>query len=216
MIQIEKSLDTASLHTRGYNQQYVQGQLIKDQHSKCYICEREVVTDYQIDHLHSQANYPDEVEEWTNLLLACSYCNQKKSDKYDSMIDPVHYPIEDWIKQTIDYERGKAEFEATDHAIPFSLESTIKLLSSVFNGTTPARKVREEQFYDYFRYNMTLFTKACNQYLEERSEENKQIVSDFLKIEAEFLGFKYWIIQSNNLLAETFIDECRWNRKSKE
>lgn len=214
MIQLYKSpTPPKSLETgHQYNGQDVQKQLFADQHSKCYICEGEVVTDYHIDHLCSQAQYPDKKTDWENLLLACSYCNQKKSNAYDQIVNPLGYPIETLIKQEVDFQRNVATFESSNDKNVTGIDETIKLLSSVFNGRYPARSVREEKFYNKFLSHINLFQKACNQFLEERSEQAKQIVCEFLKEDQEFLGFKYWIIQLNQTLQKTFHHCCQWNK----
>lgn len=214
MIQIYKSpTPPESLETgHQYNGQDVQKQLFADQHSKCYICERTVITNYHIDHLCSKSQHPNKTTDWKNLLLACSYCNQKKSNSYDQIINPLKQPIETLIKQKVDYQRNVAIFEGSDDKDTLGIDETIKLLSAVFNGKTPAREVREEKFYEYFLSRINLFQKACNQFLEEICEQNKRIVCEFLKEDQEFLGFKYSIIQSNQTLQKTFLPFCQWNR----
>ena len=214
MIQIYKSSTSPkSLETgHQYNGQDVQKQLFADQYSKCYICEGKVITDYNIDHLCSQARYPDKKTDWSNLLLTCSYCNQKKSNAYDQIVNPLSFPIETLIKQEVDFQRNIAIFEGPDDKDIVGVDETIKLLSSIFNGKTPARQVREEKFYNEFLSHINLFQKACNQFLEKDSAQHKRIVCELLKADQEFLGFKYWIIQSNQTLQKTFHHCCQWNK----
>ena len=66
-----KSLST----TKAYDGEDVKEQLFKDQNEKCYLCERILTTDFEIEHLHSQHNFPDEVQDWNNLFLSCNYCH---------------------------------------------------------------------------------------------------------------------------------------------
>lgn len=214
MIQIYKSSTSPkSLETgHQYDGQDVQRQLFADQRGKCYICEKKVVTDYHIDHLLSQAQHSDKTTDWSNLLLTYSYCNQKKSNAYDQIVNPLSFPVEALIKQGVDYQRNVAIFENPDDKEIEGIDETIQLLSSVFNGKAPARQVREEKFYEYFLSRITLFQKACNQFLENDSEQHKCIVCELLKADQEFLGFKYWIIQSNQTLQKTFLPFCQWNR----
>ena len=214
MIQIYKSSTSPkSLETgHQYKGQDVQRQLFADQHDKCYLCEEKVVTNYHIDHLLSQAQHPDKTTDWSNLLLTCSYCNQKKSNAYDQIVNPLNFPIETLIKQEVDYQRNIAIFEGPDDNDIVGIDETIKLLSSIFNGKAPARQVREEKFYEYFLSRITLFQKACNQFLEDDSEQHKRVVCELLKADQEFLGFKYWIIQSNQTLQKTFHHCCQWNK----
>lgn len=44
---------------KAYNGEDVYRQLLADQDEKCYICEREMVTDYDIEHLYGQKKYPE-------------------------------------------------------------------------------------------------------------------------------------------------------------
>lgn len=77
MIRIRKSnLIPESLQKEGcteYNREDVKKQLLADQYEKCYICERKLITDCQIEHFKSQKEYPHLKTEWTNLLLSCNY-----------------------------------------------------------------------------------------------------------------------------------------------
>ena len=215
MIQIYKSPDSPrSLEAQNkYSTQEVQRQLLKDQHKKCYLCERILVTDFQVEHLHSQSDFPEEKSVWSNLLLACSYCNGKKGDRYNHILNPINSPVEEMILQKVDYEKNVAIFDRVESHNSEGLEGTITLLSSILNGIARSRSVREESFYDYFMSRITLFTKACNSYLDSSTEQNRQLVSCFLQSDMEFLGFKYWIIRSNERLWEAFRNECQWYRR---
>ena len=73
MIKVQKSPNVPSslTTTTAYDGQDVISQLLADQHDKCYICERNRDTDFEIDHHKSQANYPDLVQEWDNLFMGC-------------------------------------------------------------------------------------------------------------------------------------------------
>ena len=55
----EKKSEEVSLSlsaTARYDGEDVKRQLLEDQHEKCYICERKLGTDFQIDHFKSQEN----------------------------------------------------------------------------------------------------------------------------------------------------------------
>lgn len=80
MIRVYKSSDSPNSlsTTKKYDGEDVKQQLEKDHHKKCYLCERELCTDFEIEHLKSQENYPELRQDWKNLLWSCSYCNNKK------------------------------------------------------------------------------------------------------------------------------------------
>jgi uncharacterized protein (TIGR02646 family) len=110
MIRVKKAISEPSALQTSYNHPDVCKQLLKDQHDKCYICEQHVVTGYQVDHLQSQHHYPDLRQEWSNLFIACSYCNGKKSDKYDTVLHPSNHNIEEIIVHQNDFPAKKVLF----------------------------------------------------------------------------------------------------------
>ena len=120
MIRERKSENVPSslLTTSQYDGEDVKAQLLEDLHEKCYICERKLGTDYEIEHFKSINNYPGLRQEWTNLFMACGYCNKKKSSSFDDNLYPLDTNIEDEIEQRIDFSRNKASF-TTKHVARF-------------------------------------------------------------------------------------------------
>ena len=148
MIRIAKTNEIpASLTTtKAYDGEDVKKQLFADQLSKCYLCERVVSTDFQIEHLKSWQAHPVLRTEWRNLLLSCNYCNQKKGCRFDNIINPLESNVEDIIEQRIDYVSKRATFESKDRTS--EVEATIRLLDKIFNGESKLRKLKEEKFYE--------------------------------------------------------------------
>ena len=111
MIREKKSenVPASLLKTQLYNGEDVKRQLMEDQHEKCYICERKLTTDFEIEHFKSQNKYPDLAREWSNLFLACGYCNRKKSDSFDNNVNPLTVNIEEDIIQRIDFDNNELE-----------------------------------------------------------------------------------------------------------
>ena len=99
MIRVHKSPQAPSslLSTSNYDGEDVKRLLNEDQHSKCYICERHRVTDFEIEHYKSQKYYSDLIRVWDNLFMGCGYCNRKKSNKFDNILNPIDNNIEDII-----------------------------------------------------------------------------------------------------------------------
>lgn len=87
------------------------------------------------------------------------------------------------------------------------------LLGKIFNGTNRIRNKREQQFYDYAMSKITSFQKMVTDWLKENSKENEKVIIEELSIESEFLGFKYWIIKSNEILLKTFGRYINWNKQ---
>ena len=212
MIQLQKTTTApASLATKNkYDGEDVKALLAKDHYDKCYICERQLTTDFQVEHLHSQEHYPDEKYNWDNLFFACSYCNGRKSANFDGIVNPTKEAIEEKIVQKLNYRDNKADFIRNDTSK--AIEQTIILLKRIFNGKNAIRKVREEKFFKEFISKMNNFEKAINDYLSAPTSETKEVVRELLSIEQEFLGFKYWIIKNNPTLFREFSNNIIWNK----
>ena len=150
MIRIKKSLCApASLSTsKQYDGEDVKEQLMKDQHEKCYICERKLVTDFEIEHFKSASNYPHLIQTWENLFLACGYCNRRKSDSFDNNVNPLTTNVEEEISQRINFLQNKAEFTSSVIDVPHT--DTIKLLNILYNGKDriKPRNLKEEKFFN--------------------------------------------------------------------
>lgn len=198
--------------TKQYNGEDVVNQLLKDQHEKCYICERKVATDYQVEHFKSQKNHPDLVRDWNNLFLACSYCNGKKSDSFDDNLNPLINNVEEEICQRIDFMQNKALFkpfvEDEEHL------NTTKMLELFYNGkgNKKLRSIKEERFFNHAKQKVIDFLRMVNDYIIDPTMKNRNIVSEELSIDKELLGFKYWIICDNHLNVE-FENSLIWNKR---
>lgn len=218
MIRIRKSnIVPNSLQKDGcmrYNQEDVKKQLLEDQHDKCYICERRLVTDFQIEHFKSQGNYPHLKAEWTNLLLSCNYCNNKKSNKYDDLLNPLENPIEEFIIHTNDFPHKKVLFLSNRNDI--ETNKTIELLSLIFNGAGISRKRMEENFYEYYLSRLNSFKKLIDKFLSNPSDDYRTAIIERLQINREFLGFKYRIIKTNPILNREFGEYIKWNNTNKQ
>lgn len=213
MIQLQKTtIAPDSLTTKKrYDGEDVKALLAKDQYDKCYICERQRTTDFHIEHLHSQKNYPVERYNWENLFFACSYCNGRKSDKFDDIVNPTKEAIEEKIVQKLNYRDNKADFITNDTSE--TIQQTIKLLNRIFNGKqSNLRDFNEKAFFRDFSARMSVFEQAVYDYLSAPTQETKEIVRELLSIEQEFLGFKYWIIKNNPTLFEEFSNNIIWNK----
>lgn len=213
MIRICKCIDApASLaETKAYDGEDVKRQLLRDQHGKCYICERIRDTDFEVEHFQSQENHEALKQAWTNLLMACSYCNRKKLHHFDHLLNPLEVNIEEVIEQRLDYDQKKALFQS--HRADEASVETVRLLQRVFNGTHRMRTLKEERFFESAMSAMNRFLELVNAYLWNPDATNEKAVRDELAIDKEFLGLKYWIIQDNEALKQTFAKDIIWNKK---
>lgn len=213
MIRIKKSLCApASLSTsKQYDGEDVKEQLMKDQHEKCYICERKLVTDFEIEHFKSASNYPHLIQTWENLFLACGYCNRRKSDSFDNNVNPLTTNVEEEISQRINFLQNKAEFTSSVIDVPHT--DTIKLLNILYNGKDriKPRNLKEEKFFNYAKQKIINFMRIINDYMVNPTEKNRRIVAEELSLDKELLGFKYWVICDNHLVPD-FENVMVWNR----
>ena len=184
MIQLQKTTTApASLATKNkYDGEDVKALLAKDHYDKCYICERQLTTDFQVEHLHSQEHYPDEKYNWENLFFACSYCNGRKSANFDGIVNPTKEAIEEKIVQTLNYDKADFATDDTSEAI----QQTIVLLNRIFNGKNAIRKVKEERFFEEFLSKMNNFEKELKNYFYDKgygneSEKEAADMTAFLK-----------------------------------
>ena len=212
MIKVQKSPDVPSslTTTTAYDGQDVISQLLADQHDKCYICERNRDTDFEIEHHKSQTNYPDLVQEWDNLFMGCRYCNGKKSSDFDNMLNPKGCPIEEEIEQRIDFANKRALFVTNTHDAQH--DETVRLLDRVFNGTKRVRTVKEERFIEQAISIVNKFSDLVVCYLMHPDASTEKAIKDELAIDKELLGFKYWIIRDTPLLYQTFSQDIIWNK----
>lgn len=211
MIRICKKADSPLTLDKSYNTDEVCEQLLIDQNEKCYLCERHLTADYQVEHFKSQANNPGLIRTWNNLFISCGYCNSKKSNKYDDILDPTSHNIEVLIKHSNDFVNQKVIFSSDE--VSSEVLSTIQLLNLLFNGKLPYRNYREQRFYDALIQKMNFFSYAIDEYLAGNKEKYYPVIKEQLDIHSEYLGFKYAIIHSNHLLKRDFGDMTIWNKK---
>ena len=192
------------LATSGYKADAVIRALFADQQGKCYVCEREAGTEFEVEHLKSQNNYPLLVNNWHNLFYACRYCNGKKQDDYDDILNPERDAIEHIIRQVYDPSTCKFLFSSSCSSKP--VVKTIKLLELVFNGRGKMRTWREQQFLREFQDEFGAFIASVNAYLRTGSVASRNRVCRFLASDQEYLGFKRWFIADSPRLATEFAD----------
>lgn len=196
---------------KSYDNRDVQDPLFANQHGKCYICERCVGTDFQIEHYKSQSRYQNLISEWTNLFLACSYCNGKKKDQIDSLLNPLESNIEEIIKQEYDFNRK--QFVFTSRSIDEPTTTTIELLHRVFNRTKRIRTKREDEFRRIVCRKLSTFHNRILDYINNPSVEIENPIHKELSMDSELLGQKYWMIKSNATVATVFSKNIKWNKE---
>lgn len=211
MIKVYKrTMAPDALATKGYKCDEVKAAILEDQHDKCYLCERKVTTDYQVEHLASQKNNADKINNWENLFIACNYCNDRKKHYYDDIPLPSSQIFEEEIVQTVSKDSKKATFTPRDNNNQSMVRLSV-LLDKLYNGKGKLRNLMEERFWNEFLALYTAFMKRLADYQLDPSPENKHLVEEELDLSAPILGFKYSVIKSNPKLWETFSACCKWS-----
>ena len=213
MIRVRKN-DTApeELASKGYKDDAVKYAILLDQDDKCYICERRVTTDYEVEHLASRKNYVEGVNEWGNLFIACNYCNDKKKNSFDDIKRPDTYNVEDEIVHSVDLLNERVNF-STNSNDP-GVVKTVKLLDRMFNGTNPPKRVlMETRFYNQFKLAYNNFQRVVHNYLASNSAETRQVIEELLGQESIYLAFKYAIVMENETLRQDFGRLVIWNKQ---
>ena len=211
--EVKSSISPSSLsaHSR-YDGQDVVDQLFIDHHEKCYLCELKVKQHYQVEHLKSKENFSGLKYEWTNLFLSDDYCNGKKKENFDEILNPNENDIEEIIEQRIDSINRKALFKTS--ATSVAAQKTVELLTRLFNGTyaPKLRTKREDEFYKEVERILNVFNMILLEYVSHPTPETEKAVKDELSLDKELLGFKYWIIKDNPDLFAVFGNDIKWNK----
>lgn len=212
MIRTKKSgIPPQTLAEKGYSDDEVKRRLLSDQHDKCYLCERKLTTDYEVEHLHSQGHYELLINDWDNLYIACNYCNDRKKDKYDQILNPDKNDIECLIRHIFLPRENKFRFDIVDQTVTDEETLTVDLLSRLFNGGK-IRNLKEQRFYDTFLYKFNVFSQLVDDYLSNKTDKSREMLESQLSIDSEYLGFKYTIIKQNALLDKEFGKMVVWNK----
>lgn len=211
MIRVKKrrSPEIDPSNPQAINRETLERSLNRDQHGKCYVCERLTGTDYQIDHLRPKSVFGRETD-WGNLFLACGFCNGRKSDGYREIFEPDKVDIENEIKQEVDFPNNRAKFTGA-HSTP-AHEDTLALLNRIFNGSAGMRNFREERFFNQFLAKMLGFLDSVNLYKLRPTSETELSLRKALSIGEEYLGFKYWVIRQDPELSAKFREDLVWNK----
>ena len=215
MIRVHKSdtVPESLSRTKAYDGEDVKIQLYADQLDKCYICERVRDTDTHIEHCVSRKGNAGLVQEWDNLFLSCSYCNGKKLNHFDNILNPAECNIEDEIQQAVTYLGGQVTFVFTPMVVSDAHDETVRLLSLVHNGKDGVRKIKEKKFLNCVMSSINSFNKSVFKYLQDPTSDNEDEVRGHLTIDKEYLGLKYWIVKNNPALYNKFATDIVWNKK---
>ncbi|MCD8021985.1 MAG: HNH endonuclease [Lachnospiraceae bacterium] len=195
------SLKKAKRNNSTYNTPEVNAALQEMFHGKCYLCENKEVTSYQIEHLIPYRGNNDLKYDWNNLFLSCAHCNNTKLDQYAPILDCTS----DNVEQTIAFRKKgyfgieeKFTFEELDSRI--ETKNTVALLSEVYYGSTPQKKMEATILRRILRKELSRFKEYVREYQEAESEDKEDLrclIERELGDSSPFAAFKRWLIRDN-------------------
>ncbi len=167
-----------------YKAQDVRDQLQEDFHGKCYLCERYVGPEFQVEHLRPKETYPHLKFEWNNLFPACT-CNQRRlkwsgRSEIDVNGNPTGFPqggmldaaaddIEVRLRQRphigVSVTEFRIEFEAQDGADLAACNTAEELFAIHNKGETGhVRRLKDE-----IRNHLSYIWRKMSEYFEAAS-----------------------------------------------
>ena len=207
VISLEKQ---KSLKDGTHNTPEVNAALQEIFHGKCYICENQEPSSYQIDHFEPYKNDKDLKFKWSNLFLACAHCNNIKGDRYYPILDCTKVDIDDIIEfKLVGNPIISEELAIIATKNDDEIKNTCDLLHDVYYGTTQqkiieANILRNRLFKEINQFGAYIrkYTRASGDYKKDLSSKIKLE----LKNTSEFTAFKRWIIRDNPKVCADFID----------
>lgn len=181
-----------------------------DFHNKCYICEYKEPVTINVEHFRPHKGNCELKFDWNNLFWSCGHCNNIKSDEYTDIIDCTNpdEDIENRIKISIrPFPKEKVVLEQLDTET--STSSTIKLLDSIYNGTTKLKTIESVNLRNKLLKEIKEFQSYLfDYYNDEFSDDHKEFflihIKKHLSNKSNFTAFKRWIIKENEVLMNDF------------
>lgn len=196
-----ESLEKEKQFNASYNTKEVNAALQEMFHKKCYICENNNVTSYQIEHLIPHKGNVDLKYDWNNLFLSCAHCNNTKLGKYDPILNCTKEDVDKKIRFRKEGFFGKKEefvFDALDSRE--ETKNTINLLQDIYYGTTPQKIMEAKNLRKNLRNDIAKFKEYVREY-EEAEDEDKEdlrcLIKEELGEKSSFTAFKRWLIRDN-------------------
>jgi hypothetical protein len=181
--------------------------LIEDCHDKCYICEDSVHTAPNVEH-RIPGNRDSALKyDWNNLLLACSHCNNTKSDRFDEIIDPTVIDPEEFIALSLSVDDELREVVIV-HKIKdcANVDTTINLLDAVYNGIrTDMRRYACQQLKNKLSNELLWFRQKIDEYKKCSNTDIKTTIDCMISDKSVFAAFKRKIVRDEPELSQSFV-----------
>lgn len=185
---------------------------IKDEfYNKCYLCEQKGITSINIEHFKPHRGDKELKFDWDNLFYSCAHCNNIKSDKYDTILNPtdenedveglIHYSIRNLLRNS------KVEIIALDEEA--KTRGTAQLLEAIYNGTTTMKCIEAINIKTQLVVELVKFTTYLREYEDDETEDDEKEDLDReirkkLNKKSAFSAFKRQIIKDESYLYDVF------------
>lgn len=195
------SLKNAKDKNSTYNTQEVNDALHEMFYGKCYICENKAATSNQIEHLIPHKGNIDLKYDWNNLFWSCAHCNNTKLGMFEPILDCTAEDVDKIIafrKEGYFGTQEKFIFAALDERL--ETLNTVKLLESVYYGTTPQKKIEAKIIRKSVRDEIAKFKGMLRDYNEAEGDDKKDLelyVKKELQNKSAFTAFKRWLIRDH-------------------
>lgn len=177
---------------------------------KCYLCEKDELSDPEIEHFDPHESNNSKKYDWHNLYYACGRCNSIKSN--------IHRNLLDCCDSTLDvFKRIKCLLPSVpDHPIsvvpmidPIDIKTanTVKLLERCYNEDNTAlrgitRTALIEKLFSHYLEYLTYRSKLINKNYstDEKSLARGRLIA-MMKVEFPFSVFWRWHLISDARLS---------------
>lgn len=201
------SLQSEKLKKSGrYNCDDVLERLKSDFKNKCYICGHKAPTVINVEHLRPHKGNVHLKFAWNNLFWSCGHCNTTKLGKYENIIDctdpsaNIEYRVRIYINP---YPKELVQVTPLDSTLE-TLE-TSELLSAVYNGTSPQKKMESSNLRELIKNELINFRDQTIIFYDDDSsldEKNRALkkIKFHLSSASNFTEFKRWIVRENEVM----------------
>lgn len=177
---------------------------------KCYICEDNMSTSFNIEHFKPHKGNVDLKFSWDNLYYSCGHCNNIKLGKYDNILDCMSKS--DDVENAMQYKAStfpKKKIEIIPREDTEKVKNTAELLECVYNGTTTQKKLESEKLRRKIQEELIKFQDALIEYYynspdSEDKEFSRAKIRKLLHKKSAFTAFKKWIILESEEYSEEF------------
>lgn len=183
--------------------------LKEDFQDKCYICEYKNPPTINVEHLISHEGNQNLKFDWSNLFLACSHCNNIKSNRYNNILNCTNLDddVENLIKIHIN-PMPLSKVEVHPLSSDERVVETADLLDKIYNGTTTMKKIESNYIRKALVKEILLFLNNLQEYFDAGTPQLREyfrlLIGEQLDSSSAFAVFKRWLIKENPGLMEEF------------